>query len=87
MNAVWVLGLVIFFLVCLVIYQQAELARKDKDHAAERQDLYNRIMANNLTDYASSQPGNPPAGRNFVLAGIRKGKEILDESLRGGDGN
>jgi len=54
-------------------------AWREYSHVAERKDLYNRIMAKDLTDYTSGQR-DPPKSRNFVRAGRKKSIENL---LRG----
>ena len=44
-------------------------------HARERKDLYNRIMARDLTEYSNTHPTQtrpPPKSRNFVFAGLKR---------------
>lgn len=45
-------------------------------HSHERRDLYSRIMARDLTEYAQSQRGGkPPTGRNLVKEAIDRATE------------
>ncbi len=49
-------------------------------HARERRDLYSRIMARDLTDYALNQRRpKPPAGRNLVREAIVRAAQETDE--------
>lgn len=51
---------------------------REVQHSKERRELYNRIMARDLTDYNTSQR-DPPKGRNFVKAGLKKQIESLEK--------
>lgn len=42
-------------------------------HESERRELYNRLMARDLMEYTTSSGlKKPPAGRNFIRAGLKK---------------
>lgn len=40
---------------------------REQVHDQERQDLLNRIMAKDLTDYSRAIPGKPPPGGGSIL--------------------
>ncbi|MBU7006310.1 hypothetical protein [Phosphitispora fastidiosa] len=67
--AEWALALVCMVLVAVLIWREHQFD-------LERKDLYNRIMAGNLHDYAANGTA-PPRGRNFVKKGIKKGYQAL----------
>lgn len=48
-------------------------AWREWQHDLERKDLYNRLMARDLSEYTAATSGGrpPPRSRNFVLAGLR----------------
>lgn len=49
-------------------------------HHRERRDLYNRLMAKDLTDYKANENGVVPKGRN----GIKRKLERINENFSGG---
>lgn len=74
--ALIVISVLLFGFICWREYQ----------HDKERKDLYNRIMAVNLEEYAvQSNEKPPPRGRNFVSKGLEKSSNELGINFEGTD--
>lgn len=60
--------------IIIIVIMSALMALQSYLHSLERKDLYNRLMAKDLTEYkTATQAGRPPPkSRNFVAAGIRR---------------
>lgn len=56
------------FLMALIACLLALFAWREYVHDKERRDLYNRIMARDLTDYTASQKRTVTGSRNFIKA-------------------
>jgi hypothetical protein len=59
------MGYVIFLLVALLFLREVM-------HGIERKDLYNRIMANNLTEYKA---GKTKPIKNIIRENIKRNRE------------
>lgn len=56
-------------------------AWREYRHDAERRELYNRLMARDLTEYtASSSSRPPPRARSVIAAGVRRHMERQHEA-------
>ncbi len=57
----------------LIAAMLALFAWREWQHDRERRDLYSRIMAGGLAEYATANDGRPPPkGRNTVRAGLKR---------------
>jgi hypothetical protein len=65
----------IVLLIVLLIVQEIILLQERKAHRQERQDLYNRIMARDFTEYKAD--GTRRTVPNLIKRNIQKNKEKL----------
>lgn len=74
---------IIVFLLAFIGWREYCFFCRERQHDAERQDLYNRIMARDLNNYnAEKEPRPLPQSRNFVLAGIRRSNNELGRNYQ-----
>ncbi len=62
------------------------LGWRERCHDRERRDLYNRIMAANLTEYKLMERKEQPKARNFVRKGLEQGICALSNEHAGQGG-